>query len=35
MSVAQYIGSQQGLLKLDDMNWWLEKAPESYKPKEI
>jgi sugar/nucleoside kinase (ribokinase family) len=35
MSVAQYIGSQQGLLKLDDMNWWLEKAPESYKPKEV
>ncbi len=35
MSVAQYIGSQEGLLKLDQMDWWLEKAPADYKPKEI
>ncbi len=35
MSVAQYIGSQEGLLKLDQMDWWLKKAPEDYKPKEI
>ncbi len=35
MSVAQYIGSQEGLLKLTDMNWWLDRAPEDYKPKEI
>lgn len=35
MSVAQYIGSQEGLLKLDQMNWWLERAPNEYKPKEI
>ena len=35
MSVAQFIGSQEGLLKLDQMNWWLERAPEEFKPKEI
>jgi ribokinase len=35
MSVAQFIGSQEGLLRLDQMNWWLERAPEDYKPREI
>jgi sugar/nucleoside kinase (ribokinase family) len=35
MSVAQYIGATEGLLKIDQMNWWLERAPEDYKPKEI
>lgn len=35
MSVAQYIGATEGLLKMDQMNWWLERAPEGYKPKEI
>lgn len=35
MSVAQFIGSQEGLLKLDQMKWWLEKAPEDYKPTEV
>jgi len=35
MSVAQYIGSQEGLLRLDQMNWWLERAPEDYGPMEI
>ena len=35
MSVAQYIGAKEGLLKLDEMNWWLERAPNDYKPKEI
>lgn len=35
MSVAQYIGSQEGLLKYDQLDWWLDRAPEDYKPKEI
>lgn len=35
MSVAQFIGSQEGLLKLDQMKWWLERAPEDYRPTEI
>lgn len=35
MSVVQYIGAQEGLLTLDQFNWWLERAPKDYKPKEI
>lgn len=35
MSVAQFVGPQEGLLKLDQMNWWLERAPEEYRPIEI
>jgi len=35
MSVAQYVGAQQGLLKLDQMKWWLEKAPIDYRPTEV
>ncbi|MFA6315410.1 MAG: carbohydrate kinase family protein [Candidatus Paceibacterota bacterium] len=35
MSVAQFIGSREGLLTLDQLNWWLDQAPEHYKPKEI
>jgi sugar/nucleoside kinase (ribokinase family) len=35
MSVAQFIGSQEGLLKLDQMEWWLERAPDDYKPREF
>ncbi|MFA6554725.1 MAG: carbohydrate kinase family protein [Candidatus Paceibacterota bacterium] len=35
MSVAQFIGSQEGLLKLDQMEWWLARAPDEYRPREI
>ena len=35
MSVAQFIGSQEGLLTLDQLDWWFKKAPEDYKVKEI
>lgn len=35
MSVAQFIGSQQGLLKKDQLDWWLDRAPHEYRPKEI
>ncbi len=35
MSVAQFIGAQEGLLTLDQLEWWLKRAPEDYKPKEI
>jgi sugar/nucleoside kinase (ribokinase family) len=35
MSVAQFIGSQEGLLALDQIEWWLKRAPADYKPKEI
>ena len=35
MSVAQFVGSQEGLLTLDQLEWWLNRAPEEYKPKEI
>ncbi len=35
MSVAQFIGSQEGLLTLDQLEWWLHRAPDDYKPKEI
>jgi sugar/nucleoside kinase (ribokinase family) len=33
MSVAQFIGSQEGLLTEEHLEWWLERAPEEYKPK--
>ncbi len=35
MSVAQFVGAQEGLLTLDQLEWWLERAPAEYKPKEI
>jgi sugar/nucleoside kinase (ribokinase family) len=35
MSVAQFVGSQEGLLDRKQLEWWLEKAPADYKPKEI
>jgi sugar/nucleoside kinase (ribokinase family) len=35
MSVAQYIGSQQGLLRKEEIEWWLSRATEKYRPREI
>ena len=35
MSVAQFIGAQEGLLTLDQLEWWLNRAPAEYKPREI
>ena len=35
MSVVQYVGAQEGLLSLEQLEWWLKRAPEDYKPKEI
>jgi ribokinase len=35
MSVAQFIGAQEGLLSRDQIEWWLGRAPAEYKPKEI
>ncbi len=35
MSVAQFIGAQEGLLTLDQIEWWLQRAPAEFKPKEI
>ncbi len=35
MSVVQFVGSQEGLLTMDQIDWWLSRAPEDYKPKEI
>jgi ribokinase len=35
MSVAQYAGAQEGLLNMKDMEWWLNRAPEEYKVREI
>lgn len=35
MSVIQYIGSREGLLKREDIEWWIRNAPPEYKPKEI
>jgi len=35
MSVAQFIGAQEGLLTLDQLEWWLNRGPEEYKPREI
>lgn len=35
MSVAQFVGAQEGLLTLDQLEWWVKQAPADYKPKEI
>ncbi len=35
MSVVQYVGAQEGLLTMEQLEWWLKRAPEDYKPKEI
>ena len=35
MSVAQFVGSQEGLLTLEQLTWWLERAPKEYGPKEV
>ncbi len=35
MSVIQYVGAQEGLLSMKDLEWWLSRAPEDYKPREI
>lgn len=35
MSVAQFIGAQEGLLTREQLEWWLERAPEDYRVKEI
>ncbi len=35
MSVVQYVGAQQGLLTLENIEWWLKRAPDDYKPREI
>ncbi len=35
MSVAQFIGSQEGLLTMEQLEWWLSRAPEDYKAREI
>ena len=35
MSVAQFVGAQEGLLTQEQLSWWLEKAPADYKVKEI
>jgi len=35
MSVAQFVGAQEGLLTFDQLRWWLERAPGDYKPREI
>ena len=35
MSVAQFIGAQEGLLTIDQMEWWLSRAPAEFRVKEI
>ena len=35
MSVAQFVGAQEGLLTLEQLEWWLKRAPGDYKVKEI
>lgn len=35
MSVAQFIGAQEGLLTREQLEWWLHRAPSEYRPKEI
>ena len=35
MSVAQFVGAQEGLLTLDQLEWWLHRAPADFRPKEI
>src|SRR5574343_120464 len=32
MSVIQYVGAQEGLLDRENIEWWLSRAPEDYKP---
>ncbi len=35
MSVAQFVGAQEGLLTRDHLEWWLKRAPGDYRAKEI
>ncbi len=35
MSVVQYVGAQEGLLNRETLEWFLDRAPAEYKPKEI
>ncbi len=35
MSVVQFVGAQEGLLTLEQLEWWLKKAPGDYRVKEI
>lgn len=35
MSVVQFIGAQEGLLSLEQIEWWLKRAPADYKIREI
>ncbi len=35
MSVAQFVGAQEGLLTLDQLEWWLNRAPAEFRVKEI
>ncbi len=35
MSVAQFVGAQEGLLTRDQLEWWIKTAPADYRPKEI
>ncbi len=35
MSVIQYVGAQEGLLNREQIEWFLTRAPEDYKPREI
>ncbi len=35
MSVVQYVGAQEGLLTEEQIEWWLQRAPADYKPREI
>lgn len=35
MSVAQFVGAQEGLLTLEQLEWWLNRAPSEFRVKEI
>lgn len=35
MSVAQFVGAQEGLLTIEQLEWWLKRAPGDYRVKEI
>ena len=35
MSVAQFVGAQEGLLTQEQIVWWLKQAPRGYGPREI
>lgn len=35
MSVAQFVGAQEGLLMREQMEWWVKRAPAEYRPREI